>query len=287
MKYLSILLFACLTIVACKPTDLEKTDIGEPPVASFTIAAGSDANHFMLTNTTAETFITQWDLGNGLRGEGASFEAYYPYAGTYAITMTTFNKGGYSRTTQNVVVANDDPNACNGALALLTNCGSKTWRLDPNPGALHVGPDLVQVWWANSAADVITRACLFNDTYTFNVNGTVDFNDNGDFWAEADGNGNVFPADLGVAPGCTANTSWPSQYAVWGSGTHNFVVSETTLTLAGLGAWMGLYKIGSQAEIGQPQTSVNFNLVSLTADRMVIAVSYSNGVNWRFTYVSN
>ena len=56
----------------------------------------------------------------------------------------------------------------NGTLA------STTWRLSPEAGAMAVGWDAANVggWWSSSADDVTGRACLFDDEYVFNADGS-------------------------------------------------------------------------------------------------------------------
>ena len=41
---------------------------------------------------------------------------------------------------------------------------SGTWKMTPEAGAFGVGPYQGSYeWWSNSTADVITRACFFDD----------------------------------------------------------------------------------------------------------------------------
>ena len=48
-----------------------------------------------------------------------------------------------------------------------------TWKLSPQAAALAVGPEVDNwIWWTNSAGDVVTRACYFDDEYVFNADGT-------------------------------------------------------------------------------------------------------------------
>ena len=48
-----------------------------------------------------------------------------------------------------------------------------TWKLAPEAGALGVGPGTGDYgWWSNGEADVTTRACLFDDHYVFNADGS-------------------------------------------------------------------------------------------------------------------
>lgn len=283
----SILLILLLSLIGCQPFVEEKTELGPLPNATFEIIQGGTPNDFILRNTTEGAFITQWDLGDF--GKADSVEAYVsiPLKGDYEITMTTFNQGGHASVTQTVTVTQDDPNGCQGNLKLLTNCGEKTWKLAPEEGALFIGPDLTSgtTWWASNQADVTTRSCHFNNEWTFKSNGEMVFDTKGDFWADVDGNGNVFPSDLGVTEGCHPTSSLPTKYQVWDSGTHGFTVTPTSLTISGLGAWIGLYKAGTNDEVGEPQQSITYTIVELTEDRMVIATIYGWGV-WRFTLVS-
>ncbi len=157
--------------------------------------------------------------------------------------------------------------------------------LAPEAGALNVGPSLDETWWANSDTDVADRTCHFNDEYTFTSDGDFIFDAKGDLWADSDGNGDIFPADLGLSVGCHPEADFPANYAVWGSGNHSYTVTSSTITVAGLGAWMGLYKVGTAAEVGTPQESVTLNISELTDDRMVLFADYG-GVVWKFTFVT-
>lgn len=282
----SILLVILVSLIGCQPYIEEKTELGALPSASFEIIPGDTPNDFILRNTTAGAFLTQWDLGNF--GKADSVEAYIniPRKGDYEITMTTFNQGGHSSITKTVTVTQDDPNACQGNLKLLTDCGEKTWKLAPEEGALWIGPALGgTTWWGNSLADVSTRACHFNNEWTFTVNGEMKFDTKGDFWADTDGNGNVFPSDLGVTEGCHPTTALSSKFQPWDSGTHSFNVTPNSLTISGLGAWIGLYKAGTDGEVGEPQQSITYTIVEISEDRIVIAAVYGWGT-WRFTLVS-
>ncbi|MBM3430976.1 MAG: hypothetical protein FJX99_08335, partial [Bacteroidetes bacterium] len=61
-----------------------------------------------------------------------------------------------------------------------------TWRLAPAAGSLGVGPDQGNIsWWSNGAADVTTRACLFDDSIKFEANGTMTHYMDGSTWLEA------------------------------------------------------------------------------------------------------
>lgn len=281
-----ILLCLSAFIIACTPQEDDKTTLPTPPTASFTFKQGKDANHIILTNTTPEAFLFQWDLGNGTRSNEAAFEAYFPNKGEYEVVLTAFNKGGYGSATQKISIAQDDPNACFGNLKTLTDCSTKTWKLKPVAGSLTVGtPGLTQVYWANSDADVATRVCAYNDEYKFTSKGVFEYDNKGDFWGDADGNNQPIPGGIGVKVGCNAATVWKAPYEVWGSGVHKFNVTNDNLTLVGKGAFMGLYKVGTNAEVTQPQSDVTYKIIKLTATELVIAAVYPS-LEWRFTFES-
>jgi hypothetical protein len=63
---------------------------------------------------------------------------------------------------------------------------SGTWKMSPEAGALMVGPGLNDgSWWSNSAADVTTRACYFDDEYVFDANGSFSNVLGSETWIEA------------------------------------------------------------------------------------------------------
>jgi len=271
--------------VACEPQEDTKPDIGAPPTPSFDITQGSTPNEFILTNTTPDVFLTYWDLGTAGQREGEIVTATFPFIGAYDVKMTTFNKGGSAFTTQSVNVTQDDPNACFGNFQILTDCTEKTWKLAPETGALHVGPNIYDIWWQNSDTDVIDRSCHFDDEYIFRQDGTFEYNNNGDFWADSDENGNVYPADMAISVGCHPSSDWPLQYQTWDSGVHNFNVTENILTVTGEGAWIGLYKIGNGADALVPQQLITYNIQSITSSRIVLVADYGSQV-WKITLVS-
>lgn len=283
LKY-SFLFLLLVGLVSCEPFVEDKSELGPPPNPDFTITQGETPNDFILQNTTEGAFITQWEIQNNGKREGEMVEVNIPLMGDYEVTMTTFNRGGHATTAQTITVTQDDPNACYGNFELLTDCTEKIWKLAPEANAEHVGPSINETWWGNSEEDVITRACHFDDEYIFRANGEFEYKSNGDFWAD-EVNGVVWPNDLGLPIGCNLESDWPPAYAAWGAGVHNFAVNDESLTVSGLGAFIGLYKVGTLGEVAEPQTSVTYNILELTSDRMVIYAQYDWGA-WRFTLVS-
>ncbi len=61
-----------------------------------------------------------------------------------------------------------------------------TWKIKPAAGAMGVGPSQGSTgWWANNAADVTTRACLFDDQYVLSSDGTFENVQGSDTWLES------------------------------------------------------------------------------------------------------
>jgi len=153
-----------------------------------------------------------------------------------------------------------------------------TWKLANQAGALGVGPALGDIsWWSNSVGDLTTRACLFDDSITFNANGTMMHYMDGQTWLE--GWQGAMPDACGtpVAPHNGANPSM----------TYSYDGANNTLSVYGLGAHMGLAKVINGAEINNPANA---------ADTIVYIANISNGGNtltldinfgvgyWRFVY---
>jgi len=149
------------------------------------------------------------------------------------------------------------------------------WKMSPVAGALGVGPALGDVsWWANSEADVATRACFFDDEYVFNANGSYKNVLGAQTWLEA--------WQAGVdADGCGTPVA-PHD----GSNAATWSVDETakTITIVGSGAYLGLAKAHNTAEDGAPvnmTTVYNYTLAS-DGKSMDVNIEVGTGVFWQY-----
>ena len=149
-----------------------------------------------------------------------------------------------------------------------------TWKLAPEAGALAVGPSLSDLnWYSNTAADVDTRACLFDDEYVFNADGTFQNVLQSETWLEG---------WQGVAEGCGAPVA-PHDGA--GSFTWTEDAAAGTVTVSGTGAYLGLAKVHNAGELGSPAeavSSITYN-VTLSGDgnRMTLDINFGPGF-WQF-----
>jgi PKD repeat protein len=279
-----------LTFTACEPALEEKIDIGNPPSVDFEYTR-IDGNNISFTNTTNdEYFLVNWDFGSlGVFTTDNVDTLNFPLAGDYVVSLTVFGKGGSSTKTETINIAQDDPNGCNSIIEFLTGCSSKVWKLNPAAGALFVGPDLGTTWWANSASDVTTRDCDWNDRITFKANGpsligTFDYASQGDLWGET---------YMGFSgDGCKQIADLPADRAAWGDGTHDFEIIPGTpnqIKVSGLGAYLGLRKAANGQEVTHPQTSVTYDIVDMRTvggvDIFEIQVNFGPGI-WKFQLAS-
>ncbi|MDZ7881012.1 MAG: PKD domain-containing protein [Saprospiraceae bacterium] len=282
--YTSII--ALFLVMACKPQVDDTIDIGTSPTAAFDVTPTANPNKFTLTNKTVGSFLQKWDLGDGTTADSTVVLAVYPRKGTYKVTLNAFGKGGMGTITKDINVLQDDLSACTGNIKLLTNCGTKKWKLAPEASSLWVGPDanFGTTWWAIPEGDISKRPCMYNDEYSFSADGTFKYISNGDFWADEEA-GTPFPAAMGLSIGCQPTSALPAAYKAWGDATaRNFTISPTELKLIGTGAYLGLYKIANGALAQTPQATVTYQIKELTETRMVIYINFGVGF-WRFTLV--
>jgi hypothetical protein len=150
-----------------------------------------------------------------------------------------------------------------------------TWKLKPSAGSLAVGPALGDgSWWSNGAADVTTRACLFDDSIKFEANGTMTHFMDGSTWIEG---------WQGVSPDACGTPVAPHN----GVGPYTYTYSGGELTINGTGGHIGLAKVINGAELTNPAnapSSVTYQISFANNDNTLIAdINFGPGW-WRFIY---
>jgi hypothetical protein len=151
-----------------------------------------------------------------------------------------------------------------------------SWKLTAAPGSLGVGPAAGDYsWWSNDAQVVTDRACLFDDLYVFEADGTFKNVQGGSTWlegwqgVEADGCGTPVAPHNGATPGTWA-------------------VTNQTLTISGAGSYMGLAKVHNSGEDGAPtNNTINYSM-SLTNNDTTLELTISGfqggGETWFFRF---
>ena len=290
LKIYHRILFIALTAFVVSSCEYDVADLAPKPDASFTVTPVSGkVNTFLLTSTSTNSYRYDWDKASGSYTQGKAVDTvYFPDKGVYTVRLLAYGQSGMDTASQVVNVTIDDPAAIT-PFKILTNNSSRTWKLAPEPGALWIGPsDYSATWWANNLGDVTSRSCLFNDEYTFHKTGSIfSFDSKGDFYVDEEG-GNPHPAGM-PAVGCYAPSAIPVAFQPWAnSASFTFqVIDNNKLKVTGTGAHLGLYKAANppDAAVATPQPSITYQIVSLTASRMVLKLDYGWGT-WQFTFVS-
>jgi len=152
-----------------------------------------------------------------------------------------------------------------------------TWKLSQQAGALAVGPNQGDgPWWSNSSGDLTTRACLFDDSITFDASGNMMHYMDGSTWLEP---------WQGVASEQCGTPVAPHD----GSGTFTYTYANNQLTVIGTGAHIGLPKAINGGEISDPANAAQSIVydISFGANGEMIADIQSAGGGsgwWRFIY---
>jgi len=148
-----------------------------------------------------------------------------------------------------------------------------TWKMSPQAGAFGVGPNQGDTsWFANNVADITTRACFFDDLYVFNTDGSFSNVLGSQSWIEG-WQGGSDACGTPVAPHNGSNA------ATWSHNTTN-----GTVTLTGVGAYLGLAKAYNGGELTTPSAapaSITYKITSLTTNLMTLDLQIGGGW-WRF-----
>lgn len=267
--FLAFLTFAS----SCKKDEAEA-------ISGFSYKA--DENNFLLINFTnaSQNFASlSWDFGDGATSTEENPSHTYASAGSYTVKLSATGKGGdIDISSQIIEVADTD-----AELTKIAGTSSKTWKLlrvtTNGRYPMEVGPfDRSGIWWAmgRDNDEIAIRTCSMNDEFTFHRNGDYVFDDKGDFWVE--GNWYAKPDNI-CAPATPANMKDVNgnDMSAFGSGTHKFAITPTKLTLNGLGAWIGLFKLGTDVENKLPQPSTTYNIVKLhdgPTDTLILENNY-------------
>tara|TARA_B100000795_G_scaffold171334_1_gene129125 strand:+ start:1951 stop:4029 length:2079 start_codon:yes stop_codon:yes gene_type:complete len=155
-----------------------------------------------------------------------------------------------------------------------------TWKLAPEAGSLKVGPSSGSGdWWSIDDAQVVERACYFNDEYVFGDFGSFQNILGSETWVEA---WQGLSADACASP--------VSPYD--GSNSATFIHDEANnkLTINGIGSYLGLPKANNAGEL--PNVSVPSLItydITLSNNNTVmeIIIEAGSGVFWTYKLVKD
>jgi hypothetical protein len=154
-----------------------------------------------------------------------------------------------------------------------------TWQVAAEAGAIGVGPEQGSVeWWSNTEDDLTTRACYFDDSYVFGAGGSFMNVLGNDTWVE-EWQGQD-------PPGCFAPV-YPHDGSI--STTFIWNENESTLTLNGMGSYLGIPKAVNGAELTSPDEapeSVTY-IVDFQDENTAIVDIDVSGAWWRYKLIKN
>jgi PKD repeat protein len=287
----TILLLGFIALIgfnACNKDDDDPKP--ENPIASFQYAI-SETNFFEVTFTNFSQNATSytWNFGDGETSTEANPVHEYAEAGTYEVVLTAKNDADASATfSQSIEITDPDE-----ALVMLAGTTSKTWKLFREGTSMSFGPnaDDPAGWWEgleNNGA----RPCVYYQEFTFHFDGTYVFDDNGEFWGEFGVFNDQWNYEIcfEALPENMINKDG-IDVSAWLSGTHEYTYNPSagTVTLNGLGAWIGIPKLGTTEETTVPVSTVTFN-VSITEetgyDLMTVSFDWGEAGYWQIVYAS-
>lgn len=151
-----------------------------------------------------------------------------------------------------------------------------TWKVAAQAGALGVGPGQGDIsWWSNTEADLIERDCFFDDKFVFNEDGSFNNVMDGETWLE-DWQIGTFECGTPVYPHDGSNP------ATW-----TYDAGAGTLTLDGVGAYLGIPKAINGAELTDPSqapASITYLVTDISATTMTLDIAISSPGWWRFLF---
>lgn len=231
--------------------------------------------------------------GNGTGSFTTHLSGLHPYTKYYLRAYASNSSGtGYGNEVSFTTLIGED-------IFKLAGYGSKTWKLlrDVSSGDYPVEcgkEDHTQLWWAmgNGNNALHDRQCMLNDEWIFSTDGSLEFKDYGDYWAES----GVFNTSLICANSSSMVGINGEDLSAWGSGIHSYAIRKDPvrkLTSIGKGAYLGFYKLGNGEETRIPLDSVRYNIVKLTdnsVDTLIVEGVFrwdplQSGGYWRFVLV--
>ncbi len=279
-------IFSLVVLNSCDKDEDENTVM---PVASFQYEIG--ATNFLevaFTNFSQNATSYSWDFGDTESSTEENPVHIYAASGDYTVLLTATNDAGSHEYSMDITITDPDD-----AYKLLTGDVSKTWKLYREGVSMSLGENSESPgsWWEGLQNDG-ARPCVYNQEFTFQFDGIYEFNDNGVFWGEYGVFNDQWNYEIcfDALPENMINKDGVD-VSDWLSGTHQFTydASTGTATITGLGAWIGIPKLGTAAETTIPVASTTFN-VEITQetgyDLMVVSFDWGADGFWKIVYVS-
>ncbi|MDP5105312.1 MAG: hypothetical protein NWQ31_03995 [Polaribacter sp.] len=151
-----------------------------------------------------------------------------------------------------------------------------TWKMSSAAGSLGVGPSIGNIsWWNCDDACVSSRSCYYDDTYVFNADGSFKNGFDGETWVEG-WQGGADNCAAPVAPHDGSNAA-----------TYVYDKNANTVTLNGIGAFIGLPKANNSGELKSPAdapASIIYNATFQDPNTLLVTIETGTGSGtfWQF-----
>ena len=151
-----------------------------------------------------------------------------------------------------------------------------TWKMAPQAGSLGVGPSVGDIsFFSCDAGCVDLRACYFDDSYIFGADGSFTNDLGAESWIEGwQGGGDA--CGTPVAPHDGSNPA-----------TYVYDEAAGTVTLNGVGAYIGLAKANNQGELPNVPVpdSITYNVTFTGPNEIDVNIDIGGGIFWQFKLV--
>lgn len=162
----SFLILGMLFLVSsCEPDSHSLDDKLDVSALDFSVTQNPNYDNQVYLKSNTPNALPYWDYGIGISNKTID-TIIIPFAGTYKIEYSGFSQGGYTKSSADVTISENDPVFfADPKWDLLTNSElGKTWRLV----GVYLGPqsDYNGKWYTPD----ISGNDYYHDTVTFNLN---------------------------------------------------------------------------------------------------------------------
>ncbi|NRD23334.1 PKD domain-containing protein [Winogradskyella litoriviva] len=152
-----------------------------------------------------------------------------------------------------------------------------SWQLAPEAGALGVGPAPGDItWWSCDDVCVGDRACYYDDQYVFGSDGSFSNVLGAETWTEGwQGGGDSCGTPVAPHDGSAI-------------ATYDLDLDAGTLTINGVGAYIGLAKANNTGELADPAdapASIVYDITIIDSSTINVMVEAGSGVFWQYKLV--
>ncbi len=294
IQQIAMIILVTVMMVACDNgfSDVPIVD-NAPSISLGTITSGTTEGEDFKINVTvkdaqegskiSQLGLLEYVITKGGTATKSGSEALTGWSQTVSITIPKgFSPGDYNLDVT-VSDSNGNKNVANQSFKVAPAKPAfditGVWTMAPVARALAVGPAPGDgQWFSSSAADVVTRACFFDDKYTFKADGTFTIDLGSQTWLETWQGVGVDGCGTPVAP--------------YNGGNFTYTYTSAALTLIGKGAHVGLAKVNNAGEIPNVPApdQISYTIVDQTkvgdTRNMTLRIQAGNGVWWDFKLIS-